>query len=84
MGSIKIEWEVVSIFGPGYIFYRNEKPICKPSEVPDKYWSNVTNDTSATMDQYQTLLRWSKTGEQLIRNVKLFKSVAAPIWEEVK
>lgn len=80
----KLEFETVSPCGAGYKFYANDEPICKPDEVPDEYWSKVSRDTDNPWQQYQSLKKWVETGEQLIRNVNLWKMDSEPKWTLVE
>ena len=76
----KIEFEIVSPIGQGFRFYRNEQPICNASDVPDEYWTKTSRETDNPWQQYNQLRAWAKTGEQLIRNVCLFKAAKPQEW----
>ena len=80
----RLQFEAVLPMGPGAKYYYGEKPICRPEEVTDEAaW--VKSDKTVDYDpweQYRNLKRWAETGEQLIRNVKLFEA-GEPTWKEV-
>lgn len=80
----KLEFEVVSPIGKGFRFYAGEQPICRPEEVPDEYWTKTSRETDNPWQQYNQLKAWVKTGEQLIRNVNLFKAASQPEWTPVE
>ncbi len=77
----KVSWEMVSAVGhPEY--YRNERPIVRPEQVPDEHWYTVerVGDVSG---QYVGLRKLITQGE-LIRNVRLWVGESAEIaWREV-
>jgi len=79
----KLEFEVVSPIGKGFRFYSGELPICKPSEVPEEYWTKTSRETDNPWQQYNQLKAWVKSGTHLVRNVKLFKAKNSPQWEPV-
>ena len=79
----KIRFEVVTPIGQGARYYRNEKPACHPSQVPDKVWTQVVRVTDDPWDQYNTLKEWAASDEHFIRSVKLFEA-SDPTWEEVE
>lgn len=81
--SYKLEFEVVISNGNGSRFYTGEKPNCKPSQVPDEFWSKVEKQDSDPFAQYHTLKKWAETGEELIRNVKLSEAINSSVWKEV-
>ena len=80
----KIEFEVVPALGKGSRFYYGDDPICKPEFVPDEFWAKESRETDDPWDQYHNLRKWQETGEQLIRNVKLYKMKANPEWEPIE
>lgn len=79
----KLEFQVVSALWPGNRFYSGDQPNCRPEEVPNEFWSTSSRETDCPWQQYNTLKEWAKTGEQLVRNVRLFKMVSNPTWEEI-
>lgn len=82
--TYKLRFEVVSAIGVGSQFYNGEEPNCKPADVPDEFWHVVEKFDTNLWDQYRNLKKWAETGEQLIRNVRLY---VAPVpnakWAEV-
>lgn len=68
--------------------YRGDEPAVRPEACPDGMWHPVSREASGgdipgIKDQYAMLKQWADTGEQLIRNVHLYRS-SAPFWEEVQ
>lgn len=83
MKIYRLEFEMVDALSCPQ-FYRGENPICKPQDVPDRFWHKVKTEGDNPFAQYNTLKRWAETGEQLIRNVKLFEGEASDIeWAEL-
>ena len=81
MSKYRLTFELVGPY-KGSKFYSGSKPNCRPEDVPDEYWDKVDKEDNDPWQQYQKLKEWAETGEQLIRNVKLY---AAPDqeWKEV-
>lgn len=71
----RVSFEVVSPFAAGGAFYRGDNPTCRPEDVPDEFWTTTTReaDEASIRDQATVLAQWAETGEQLIRNVRMFK-----------
>ena len=71
----KLSFEVVVPLGRGAKYYDDCQtgPICKPEQVGEEAWVKTENFTSDPWDQYNTLKEWEKSGEQLIRNVRLYE-----------
>jgi hypothetical protein len=44
-------------------------------------WHPATADSNNPWSQYNQLCDWAETGEQPVRNVRLERLVAQPIWE---
>lgn len=80
----KLEWEIVPVTVGGVQFYQNDDPVCKPSEVPEVYWTKVSKQTDNPWQQFNTLKKWADTGEQLIRRVRLFEAANEPQWKPVE
>lgn len=80
--SYRITWEGVMPMGKGASYYHGERPICRPEDVPDEAWTAGENITDDPWDQYNGLKGWAESGEELIRNVRLFKR-EDPDWEPV-
>lgn len=85
MTRFRLEFETVNpIVWPAA--YRGDDPAVRPEDCPDAMWDPVSreasgDDISGIRDQYATLKRWADTGEQLIRNVHLYRA-SEPFWEE--
>ena len=71
-------------------YFDGEEYIGVNDQIPDHLWHPVEsvsaldgNEDSrrTTLDQYVTLLRWSRSGEQPIRKVQLWLA-DAPVWVE--
>lgn len=71
----RVTFEVVSPFAAGGVFYRGDKPACRPEDVPDEFWTTTFReaDEDSIRGQAAVLASWAQTGEQLIRNVRMFK-----------
>ena len=80
--TYRIEFEIVHPRAGGGLFYAGERPVCKPSDVADEYWTKANRTTDDPWDQYNQLRAWAASGEQLVRNVKLFSSEPQH-WKEV-
>jgi hypothetical protein len=76
----KVSFEMVSgIKYPGY--YRGERPVVRPEDVPNEHWHTVSREGEGVEDQYDGLLELIAEGE-LIRNARLLQA-AEPQWREV-
>lgn len=78
----KTSWESVSALADNGRFYRGE---VAAEEIPDEHWNltEVEHDGNEDrLDQYRTLKRWAETGEELVRNVRLWQA-REPVWSEV-
>jgi len=71
----KVCFEGVVPIGIGAKYYDEyqRRPICSPEEVEDEDWAKTENFTDDPWDQYKTLRDWEKSGEHLIRNVRLYE-----------
>lgn len=85
MTKYKLMWEQVLPFGEGSKDYNGDEPNAKPKEVPERCWSKSERESEkeVLLQQYETLKKWSISGEQLVRKVKLFKLLTEPVWSEV-
>ena len=52
-------------------------------DIPDAMWEKVSRETDNPWQQYNQLRTWVREDTQAVRNVKLYKMVGEPIWEEV-
>jgi hypothetical protein len=52
------------------------------SQVPDRYWHEVTtNATDSPWSQYYTLRKWHREDKNFVRNIRLERMVSEPVWE---
>ena len=77
----KLEFEAV--MEPKFYSPDGKIPNCTADQVPGEYWHKSEKETDNPWQQYNTLKQWQKTGEQLIRNVKLSEMTTIPEWKEV-
>jgi len=64
--------------------YDNVTQIVPNDQIPDEDWHVVEreSDLADLEEQYRTLKRWSETGDEPIRNVRLYRS-EEPQWVEI-
>lgn len=85
----RVEFEVVSALGDGRRFYTGSDPNTTPDKVPDEFWHAAARESeseTSILDQARVLKAWAVSGEQLIRNVRVFQWDAPkvePQWQEV-
>lgn len=74
---------MVSPIGSGFQFYHGDNPNCRPKDVPGEFWKQISKETDNPWQQYNQLKAWAKSGDQLIRNVRLYKSETEPQWQYI-
>ena len=67
----RLEFEVVTDPAMVYMFKKTHMSI---SVVDESYWHKVVKEDTNPWQQYNTLCEWERTGEEPIRNVKLFEA----------
>ncbi len=87
----KLKWEMTKIdklykySNADPMQYKNTTQIIPNSQIPDEDWKKVEKeDDISIMSQFKTLKRWEESDYGFVRNVKLYKMVNKPKWEEIE
>jgi hypothetical protein len=85
----RISWEYVDIkylylySNADPMFYKHTTQVVPNSQIPDEHWHLIQKETDSPWSQYNQLKLWADGDIQFIRNVKLYKAISEPEWEEV-